>query len=602
MAEKKSSSKIKKNSKRIALVYLGLALFFIFLFARLFYLMVIDSKELKKVAATQWTSDVTLGPKRGNILDRNAHELAMSADIYRVDLDLIALKQTLKKPEMSDKQLKEALNELAKNLASILNMKEEDVNKAFNTTLKNGLPASWAPLKRQVEKSEADKIKALKVFGILVSSDSKRYYPRNNFLSHVIGSTNSEGTGISGVEQTYNKELMGEPGRLIYERDSKSNELYYENSRYTKPVDGKSVVLTIDEVIQNYAEKTAQKALTQNKAKGVSILVMNPKNGEILAMVNKPDFNPNSLLNSNKSLKKLQSTLTNSSVQNSFEPGSIFKVITAAAAMEYGTSKENDKFVCNGSLKVGNEVINCWTSKGHGTENFIDILKNSCNVGFMHVGQALGKDKLHTFIEKMGFGSKTGIDLPGESSGIVMDVKDIKDVELATISFGQGIALTQVQYMAAFNAIANGGTWIKPHIMKSIVHYDDNGDLKVDETFNDFDKKQVLDSNLTKNLRRYMEKVVSEGVGSGAYIKELNIGGKTGTAQKVTSSGAYGKNKYISSFAGLAPYEDPKISLIITINEPNPSNYYAGSTAAPAAKELFNDIFNYITINRDVLK
>lgn len=600
MAVKKASSKIKKK-KRLALVYFALGFVFILLLGRLFYIMIFDSKKLKQVAASQWTSDVTIGAKRGNILDRNGRELAVSADVYRIDLDLTALRQTLKKPNMTPEQLSEEFENLAETLASVLNMKKEEVSSALNKTLDNGLPASWAPLKRQVEKPEADKVKALKIFGIIVSSDTKRYYPRGNFLSHVLGHTNSEGNGIAGIEQQYNKELAGEKGRIIYERDNKSNQLFFENSRYTKPIDGKSIMLTIDEVIQGYAEKAAENAMKQNKAAGVSILVTNPKNGEILAMVNKPDYDPNNPQTGTKTSEELQAIWKNSSVQNSFEPGSIFKVITAAAAMEYGTSKENDKFVCNGSLKVGNQIIGCWDKKGHGIENFIDILKNSCNVGFMEVGKALGKDNFYTFIRKLGFGQKTGIDLPGEPDGIVRTPKDINEVELATMSFGQGIAVTQVQYMAAFNAIANGGTWIKPHVMKSIVHNDD-GKLIVDKNYDDFDKKQILDSHLTSDLRRYMEKVVSEGVGANAYIEEYHIGGKTGTAQKVNEKGVYEKNKYISSFAGLAPFEDPKISLIVTINEPDPSNYYAGSTAAPVAKELFNEIFNYITINPKVIE
>lgn len=593
MAIKKLAPEAMKR-RRLIISYSILALIFLGLLGRLLYLMTFDSKKLKAVANSQWTSYLKIEAKRGNILDRNSHELAVSADVYRIDLDLTSLRQTLKDNKIST-------DAFAIKLASILNLNAEDIKFSMNQTLKNGLPASWAPLKRQVEKPDADKVKALKLFGIIVSQDSKRFYPQHDFLSHVIGHIDAQGNGNSGVEQFYNKELAGVAGYITFEKDSKSNQLFYEDSRYTVPKEGKSIELTIDEVIQHYTEKAAEKALADNKAKGVSIVVTNPKNGEILAMVNKPDYDLESPQLAAKTSEELNMLWKNSSVENVFEPGSIFKVITAAAAMENGTSKENDKFICNGFLNVSGRTINCWETRGHGTENFIDLLKNSCNVGFMEVGKKLGKDKLYTFTKKLGFGQKTGIDLPDEASGIVKNVKAMNDVDLATMSFGQGISVTQVQYMAAFNSIANGGTWIKPHIMRNLVHYNDNGAVVVDKKFDDFQKKQVLDTTLTSTLRGYMEKVVSEGVGSNAYIKELQIGGKTGTAQKVNDKGVYENKKYMSSFAGLAPVTDPKITLIVTIDEPDPSNYYAGQVAAPVAKDLFSEIFNYIAINPNVL-
>lgn len=599
LAKKNISTKIEKRN-RLIVVYFGLGFIFLLLISRLFYLMAFTPEKIIKATTQQWTSDIVLDAKRGNVLDRNGHELAVSADVYRVDLDLLALKQTLKKSNMTNEELEQKYDELAEKLASILDMKLEDVQKAFDRTLDDGIPASWAPLKRKVEKPQADEIKALKIFGILVSSDSKRYYPRGNFLSHVIGHVNEQGSG-AGIEQEYNKELSGEAGRIIYERDSKSNQLFFENSRYTTPVDGKSVMLTIDEVIQDYVEKAAEKAMTENKALGVSIMVMNPKNGEILAMVNKPDFDLNTPYSGGKTSEELQKIWTNRSVQFSFEPGSIFKPITAAAAMEYGTSKETDKFICKGSTLVANQRLFCANRSGHGTQDFIDILKNSCNVGFIEVGQKLGKENLYNFTRKLGFGEKTGIDLPGEEAGIMRTPKDINEVELATISYGQGIAVTQVQYLKAFNALANGGTLITPHVMKNIVSYNSDGKITVERSYDDLNEKQVLDSKLTTNLRRYLEKVVSEGAGSNAYVKDLHIAGKTGTAQKY-ENGKIKSKAYISSFAGMAPFEDPKITLIVTIDEPDPSKYYAGQVSAPIAKELFTSIFNYITINPKVLE
>jgi stage V sporulation protein D (sporulation-specific penicillin-binding protein) len=592
LTSKKVSSKLMKK-RRLALVYFVVLALFIGLISRLIYVMVFDTKKLRQVASSQWTSKDTLGAKRGNILDRNGNELAISADVYRVDFDLTSLRTTLKDKKIDN-------NKFASDLASILNIKQDEVLKALNRTLDNGLPASWAPLKRRVEKSEADSIKALKIFGILVSSDSKRFYPSDNFIAHVIGHIDEDGKGVSGVEAKYDKELSGEKGYLTYERDSASNQLFFEDSRYTKPVDGKNIVLTIDEAIQNFAEQAAEKALVENKAKGVSIMIMNPKNGEVLAMVSKPDYNPNTPRQGAQTNDELFGMWKNRPITSLFEPGSIMKVITAAAAMEYGTVKDSDKFLCNGSLKVANRTIRCANTSGHGVQTFSEILQNSCNVGFMLVGQKLGKENLNTFIQKMGFGQKTGIDLPGEESGIVLQPKNMSEVDLATESFGQSISITQVQYMAAFNAVANGGTWIKPHIMKSISSFDEDGKLTIDKNFDDFQRKQVLDTKLTETLRGYLEKVVSKGVGSNAYIEEYKIGGKTGTAEKV-ENGVYKDKKYISSFAGLAPYDDPKITMIITVDEPDESKYYAGQTAAPVAKELFNNIFNYLAVNSKVL-
>lgn len=587
----------KESAKKVkaTMVCLVISCFFLGLFLRIGYLMVFKSSDYKAIAAEQQTSEIQINARRGRILDRSGMELAVSADVYRIDLDLNTIKDTLKANEKAQKSPM-TMDELAPKLGEILSMKTEDVSKILNSTLKSGLPAGSAILKRRVEKPEIDKIKALKLRGIVISSDTKRFYPNNNFLSQVIGYTNIDGAGLSGVELFYNKDLTGIPGRKIYEGDSMSNPLPYEESMYTKPVDGKDVFLTIDASIQNFAEKAAQKALTDNKAKAVSIMVMDPSNGEILAMTSKPDYNLNIPSPPGKSSAEILSLWKNSSVQNTFEPGSIFKVITAGAALETGIGL-NDKYVCNGGLEVANRFIRCAETSGHNTQTFNQILDNSCNVGFMELGKKLGKDNLVNFTKKMGFGQKTGIDLPGEASGIVLPVNKIGPVELATFSFGQSISVTQVQYMAAFNAVANGGTWIKPHIMKEISHTDDNNTKKVDREFTDLGAKTVLDKGLTEKLRLNLEEVVTKGVGNPAYIAGYRIGGKTGTAEKVNvDNGSYATGKYMSSFAGMAPVDNPKITILVTVDEPDESKYYAGQTAAPAAKDLFDEIFNYMIV------
>jgi len=398
----------------------------------------------------------------------------------------------------------------------------------------------------------------------------------------------------------YDKILSGKPGKKIAEVDSTgSRELPYVISEFTKPEDGKDVVLTIDEMLQHFCEKAADQALKDNKAKAVTIIAMDPNNGEILALVNKPDYNPNNPWIEGKTGDELQAAWRNRAVSDTFEPGSIFKVITSAAAIQENAVSENDQFVCNGSITIGKNTIHCWKTSGHGTQNFVDIIKNSCNVGFAEVGKKIGKERLYSYIQKFGFGQPTGIDLPGEAKGIIKKPESMTDLDLATISFGQTNTVSSIQYITALNAVANGGKLIKPHVLKEVAHYDERTNKEeTDKKYNNTEGKQILDENTCTVLRSYLEKVVSEGGGKKAFIEGYHIGGKTGTAQKVIG-GRYGEGKYISSFGGMAPADNPKITLFVSIDEPDPSNYYAGQITAPVAQQVFNDIFNYLPFNSD---
>lgn len=553
--------------------------------------MIADGPEYKAKALKQWTSDIEIPAKRGQILDRNGLELAVSMNSYRLDLDMTTLRQTLMDKKMSNDQL-------AEKLSPLINIPTDEISKILNKTSSNGNPVRFAVLTRGITKPQADKVKELNFRGIIISSDSKRYYPNNAFLSSVLGFVNGEGKGVSGVELTYDKELSGTPGNAMFQTDNKNSQLPYADTQYSAPVNGKDLVLTIDENIQLIAERAASKALSTTGAKSVTITVTDPKTGEILAMVSKPDFDPNNpdKKDDKKTTKSTQDLLKIDAVQNSFEPGSIFKVITAYAAMKENVANENSSFMCNGSLNVDGHTIYCWNRDGHGKESFVDIIKNSCNVGFMQLGKGLGKDRLTSYTKQFGFGEKTGIDLPGESSGIIKNAAKMNNVDLATFAFGQGLSVTAVQYLAAFNSIANGGTWIRPHVMKEIRHADENNKLTVDKQFNDFGKKQIVDAPTAATLRGYLEQVVSKGVANNAFIEGYHIAGKTGTAQKANpKGGGYETDKYFSSFAGMAPANDPKVTLLVSIDEPDPTiDYYAGQVSAPVAKELFNDIFSYM--------
>ncbi|NOH16344.1 stage V sporulation protein D [Clostridium cochlearium] len=578
------------SKKRMFLVLMILAVLFTGLMGRLIFVMVYKSPDYKKAAIDQWTSEVEISAKRGRILDRNGNELAISANVYRIDLDLNALRSTMKTKKLTTE-------DVASKLAEALEMEKEDVVKVIEKKLPNGLPYGSATLKRRIEKSMADKVKELDLWGVIVSADTKRYYPNENYLAHVLGHTNSDGDGLAGIEMQYNSVLSGKPGKRIAELDNtRSRQLPYVISEFTKPEDGKDVVLTIDEMIQHFCEKAATQALSDNKAKAVSIMAMNPNNGEILALVNKPDYNPNNPWVEGKTSEELQKMWRNRAISDTFEPGSIFKVITSTAALEENLVSEEDRFYCKGSTVIGKRTVRCWKSGGHGSQTFVEILKNSCNVGFTELGKKIGKENLYKYIRKFGFGEKTGVDVPGEALGIIKNPANISELDLATISFGQTNTVSIVQYLSAFNAVANGGKLIKPHFLKEIQSYDEEtGVKKTEKKFEDYNEKKILSEEKTAQLRGYLEKVISEGGGKKAFIEGYTIGGKTGTAQKVID-GKYGHQKYISSFAGMAPAEKPQITLFVSIDEPDPSNYYAGQIAAPVAQQVFNDIFNYLSI------
>lgn len=587
--------------KRMSLALIGLTFLFFVLSVRLSYIMIGKHAEYSAMAKEQWTSEVKIDARRGRILDRNGVELAVSANVYRVDFDLNAVRSYYKRSIDSGKGYKSSA-ELAPVIAEAVGMETKDVQKKLDTKLPSGRDAGSATLIRRIEKEQADNLKAVikkeKLSGVIVSPDTKRYYPNGSFLAHVLGSTNSDGAGLTGVELQYNSELSGVPGRKITELESQSGSFPYTISQFTTPVDGKDVTLTIDENIQFFAESVASQALIDHKAKAVSVMAMDPKTGEILAMVNKADFDPNNPYDGIENFEgetdgeKLQKMWRNRLVNDTFEPGSIFKVITAIAAMEEGLVSENDTFTCNGSLTYGNRRIKCWKHGGHGTQTFGDIIQNSCNVGFMQLGEKIGSEKLVEYIKKFGFGQISGVDLPGEAKGIIKKAENMSATDLATISFGQTNTLNSVQYMAAFNTVANGGTWIQPHIMKEVTHKDENGTRVVDKSFEPKTKKLVSEEN-TAELRGYLERVVTSGSGKGTFMEGYHIGGKTGTAQKV-ENGTYSHSKYLFTFVGMAPVDDPKITIMVSIDEANSGVQYAGPACTPYAKTFLTNIFNYM--------
>ena len=600
MKAKKKNKKIKLNEGRVLAFLLAIAILFLALSGRLLYISIFRSKDYKAMAEEQWTNEIQIDARRGRILDRNNRELAVTANVFRVDLDLITLRKYIDKKDTDN-------IEIAKLLAEALEMDEEKVLSRIELTYPSGNPANSATLIRRIEKEKADRVKELDINGVIVSEDTKRYYPNGDFLSHTLGTTNADGEGLSGLELYYNEELMGIPGVRVSEVSGNSTSNPYSETSFTPPVDGKDMTLTIDENIQYFVEKVAEDALNKHNADSVSIAVMNPNNGEILGMVNKPGFNPNNPYEGSEAFKgkdesaKLQNMWRNTIVSDAFEPGSIFKIITSIAAIEENIAGKDEVYYCDGSLNVAGKNIKCWKPGGHGVQNFNQTLENSCNVAFMEMGAKLGSEKLNEYIKLFGFGTQSGIDLPGEATGIVKNVEDISSVDLATISFGQTNTMNGIQFMTALNAVANGGDLIQPHIMKELSHKDDNGTKIIDEVFVPKIQENIVDEKSTMRVKEALESTVSNGSSKDAGIEGIKVAGKTGTAEKVDSeTGTYGAG-YIASFAGFAPYDNPQVSLIVIIDNPKNGEHFGGIVAAPFAGELFNNIFNYISLNEGQL-
>lgn len=598
MAYKKKKYKKKKKTigykSRLYIVSIIVFCLLAFLVLRLAWLTLVSGRALEAKANSEWQKEISVTAKRGDILDRNESVLVSSANVYRIDFDLGSVRNHIK-----DKDL--TMDDIAVEISEVTGVEVDEVLEALNRKNSDGSDASYAPLVRGVTKAVADSADELGIYGLIVSRDVKRYYPNGNFLASALGGINSEGTGLTGIELQYDDYLAGIAGMKIGSYDSWGNRLPFDTYKFTPAIDGSDVITTIDENLQYIAEKIAQKGLDEHNAKGVHVLIMDPNNGEVLAMVNKPDYDPNNpfsgyeIFEGETDNDKIQNMWRNWLVSDTFEPGSTFKTVTMIAALEKGVVSDSDTFVCNGSVKFGNTTVHCWKHEGHGTQTLAEVLKNSCNVGMMEIGERLGIENLNEYIYKLGFGKTTGIDLPGEASGIVKSSDTVSAIDLATISFGQTNTVTTMQLMTAFNAIANGGNLIQPHIVKEISHEDESGNRVIDETIKPIIKEDVLSDDSTALLRSYLERTVTKDGPDGAFVQGYNIGGKTGTAQKVDpTTGTYSTDKYISSMIALAPVENPQITVFIAVDEPSNGAYYGGEVAAPLMKELFEEVFQYM--------
>jgi stage V sporulation protein D (sporulation-specific penicillin-binding protein) len=576
------------NKKRLIFLLFAISLALFILIFRIGWIQIVKSDQYRQLALIQQTRDIPIPAKRGTIYDRNGKELAISASTNTVWARPIEVRKAGK------------IDATAKKLADILKIDESELKEKLS---KRNI--GLIKIQKWIDKDKADAIRKAKLEGIWVAEDNRRHYPFGNFAAHIIGHTTDDNRGLIGIELEYDKYLSGLPGRWIKNTDAVGRQLPYGIEKYYKAEDGLNVVLTIDEVIQHFAEKAIENTLAQTKAKRVFTIVMEPKTGDVLAMAMKPDYdsnNPRVPIDENerrkyensdsKGKQKIWNEMwRNPMISDTYEPGSTFKLITSASGLEEGVVTPSSPFHCSGYISLAGQRLRCWRYyRPHGDETFAEAVQNSCNPVFVEVGQRLGVDRYYKYLEGFGFTKTTGIDLPGEGKAILQNKANVGPVELGTISYGQGISVTPLQLVNAISAIGNNGKLMKPRIVKELV--DDSGNVM--HRYEPKMIRQVVSEKTSKELRMIMETVVTEGSGKNAYIPGYRIGGKTGTADKI-ENGKYAKGKVYSSFIALAPIDDPKLAVLVVVDEPQ-GIHFGSLTAAPAARDILKDTLRYLDI------
>lgn len=566
------------HRKKIVAVFALCMAAMLFLIGRLGYLMLLRADYYSEKAQDLHERERSIKAARGKILDCNGKVLADNKTVCTISV----IHSQIKEPEKVIDVLTEELG-----------LERDQVKKRVE---KN---SSIERIKTNVDKQTGDKIREYDLAGVKVDEDYKRNYPYGNLASKVLGFTGSDNQGIVGLEVKYESILKGTDGQILTMTDARGVELSDTGEGRKEPVSGKNLILSLDANLQEYAQQAAYQALEQKQADSVSIILMRPGNGEILAMVNVPEYDLNDPFNLKKSTNGMSQQeiqdernkmWRNGCINDTYEPGSTFKIITASAALEEGVVTPEDTFSCPGFRIVDDRRIRCHKTTGHGSETFVQGVMNSCNPVFIEVGQRLGTDAFYRYFQQFGLLEKTGIDLPGEAGTIMHQKKDIGPVELATISFGQSFQITPIRLAATVCSLINGGHQITPHFGVEV--REDNGTLL--ETLSYKEGKQIVSEQVSKTMRTILEKVVSEGGGKKAYIEGYHIGGKTATSETLPRSA----NKYISSFLGFVPAEDPRILGICIINNPQ-GVYYGGTICAPVMRTVFENILPYLGIEKE---
>ncbi len=566
------------NRRKIMIIFVAVLLLMVFLMGRLVYLMIFCSEYYGVRAENLHERERDIKAARGNIYDRNGVVLAENKTVCTISV----IHSQIEDPE-----------KVIAVLTKELGMSEETVRKRVEKV------SSIERIKMNVEKETGDAIRSYELAGVKIDEDYKRYYPYNELASKVIGFTGGDNQGIIGIEVKYDEYLEGINGKILTLTDARGVEIKNAGERRSEPVEGDDLYLSLDYNIQMYAAQAAVKVREEKQADSVSILVMNPQNGEILAMVNEPEFNLNepfalnteidTELSEEEKQNALNKMWRNQCINDTYEPGSTFKIITASAALEEGKVSLSDQFNCPGYRIVEDRRIRCHKVGGHGAEDFTHGIMNSCNPVFIEIGLRIGSDRFCDYFEQFGLLSKTNIDLPGEASTIMHKRENIGQVELATMSFGQSFQITPIQLATTVFSIINGGNRVTPHFGVETK----NAEGEVTHTFVYGQKEHIVSEETSTTMRYLLEKVVSEGSGKNAALEGFSIGGKTATSQTLPRS----EKRYISSFLGFAPADDPQVLALIIINNPQ-GVYYGGTIAAPVCRDLFSNILPYLGIEQ----
>jgi len=562
------TGKVMKH--RLTITLLVVSLLFMLLIVKLFWIEFVHGSELRKAATSIDIREVSFDAKRGTIYDRNGNTLITSMNVYSIYAN----------PSQIMKQKHPHPRQEARHLANLLGLDENEVYKQLINE-----DSSFAWLKRKVDSPVADQVRNLNLPGIGFVEESKRF-ATSDLASHLLGFTGIDNQGLLGIEKSFDAELKGEPGLIVAAHDASGRSIPEEVHQFTPAKPGADLVLTLDQTIQYFVDKELNKAVAQYHPKYAFAIVMDPKTGGILAMGSRPTFDPN-----NWSKSPQQVWDKNPAIWYNYEPGSTFKIITSAAAMEEGTVHANDMFYVPSSVKVSGCIIHNSDGRALGTVPFKAVLADSSNVGFVKVGFDLGKEKLYKYLKAFGIGEPTGIDLPGEASGIVIPEKTATKLNLATIAMGQSIAVTPIQLLTAVSAVANDGILMKPMLVKELR---ENG-----QTVKEYQPQQVrrvISPGTAKELCLLLENVVTSGTGSNAVVSGYRVGGKTGTAQVVSDKGGYVAGSYVASFLGLAPVEDPRVTILVVVAEPKGGNYYGGLVAAPIFQSICEDTLHYLGV------
>lgn len=562
-----------KSRQRIQIILVIVSLAFVGLFGRLVWIQLFKGEEYQNMAYENRFRNLTIKARRGVIYDTNGKPLAISISTD----SFYATPSEVVKAENVDYTIDQ--------LSILLELDREELKKKITDTSRN-----FVYIKRQVEKETADAIKALNLRGVSSVEEPKRMYPKGTLLANMLGFVGLDNYGLSGIEASYNDVLSGKDGTLMVEQDTRSQSITDAAQKYIAPVDGSSLVLTIDETIQYICERELASMVAEREPDKAGILVMEPKTGRVLAMAEYPTYDPNNFAD------YPQESWRNMLISDAYEPGSTFKTVVMSGALEEGVASLNDHYYCGGAIKLKGGTIRCWKIGSHGSQTFQEAVQHSCNPAFITIGQNLGKDLFYKYLNGFGFGQKTGIQLSGESTGILVNQKTCSELDLGSMSIGQSNAVTPIQLLTAFSAICNGGSLMKPQVVKEIRDADGN----VLETVEPEVVRQVISPETSQKVLETLETVVSVGTGKTGYIKGYRVGGKTGTAQKILETGGYSENEYIASFMGVAPVNDPRIVMLVICDNPKTSVHTGGAVCGPVFQAAATDVLNYLKVPAQV--